>query len=117
MLVGDGDVGVAGVGLAAVADGFRLGAHARLEVGVGQEVMEVLEVREARGAVELHVALPVDGACGRRDLDVDDDVAEDLVGEDFAEVVGPEEGLLEGSADVVVGEEDSEHVVAGRHCE
>lgn len=78
--------------------------------------MEVLDVAEAGGAIELHVALPVDGAGGRGNLDVDDDVAENLVGEDLGQVVGPEDCLLQGSADVVVGEEDSEHVVAGRHC-
>lgn len=79
--------------------------------------MEVLDVAEAGGAVELHVALPVNGACGWGNLDVDDDVAEYLVGEDLAQVVSPEYCLLQGSADVVVGEEDSEHVVAGRHCD
>lgn len=77
--------------------------------------MEVLDIAEAGGAVELHVALPVNGAGGRGNLDVDYDVAEYLVAENLVEVVGPGDCLLQGSADVVVGEEDSEHVVAGRH--
>jgi len=116
-LVGEVDLGVACLLLAAVRDGLALRAHAGLEVGVGEEGVEGLDLGEAHGALELDVRLPVHGACSRGHLDVDDGVAELLRVEDLVQIIGPEDGLFKRCADVGVGEEDGHHVVARSHCE
>jgi len=116
-LEGEIDLGVAGLVLAAVGDGLALRAHAGLEVGVGEEGVEGLDLCEAHGALELDVRLPVHCAGSRGDLDVDDGVAELLGVEDLVQIVGPEDSLLKRCADVGVGKEDGHHVVARGHCE
>lgn len=79
--------------------------------------MEALDVGETGWAFKLEVALPVDALSRRRDLDVDYDVFENSVGEDFLQVVGPCEGVLVAGSELVVVEEDGEHVVAGGHLD
>lgn len=77
-------------------------------------VAGIVEIGDADGVVELHVALPVNAASGGSDLDVEDDVSEYGIIEDLVDKRGPEESDLDCGDLVLVGEEDGEHVVAGR---
>jgi len=98
----------AGVVLLAVGDSLRLGAVAWLEVSSSEDGVQVLQCAEAHGLGQLHVALPVDSSSSGGALDLEDKVFDVLRELDV-------KGVSRGDSGVLVGEVQSEAIVARRH--
>jgi len=98
----------AGVSLLAVGDSLLLGAVAYFEVSSSEDGVQVLQRAVAHGLGQLHVALPVDSSGGGGALDLEDKVLDVLRELDV-------EGVSRGDSGVLVGEVQSEAIVARRH--